>query len=708
MGEKQHQGGAEQKKIKRRNAWRINLFFFAVFSLFAGLVIKLGVLQIVNGEDYKKQANRTEVKTASYPSPRGKMYDARGRVVVDNESVPAIVYTSESGVKAKDKIKVARKLATYIKMDTDFLRERDIRDFWLASHPEKADKLLSKAEKKDLKAKDVYPLQVERVPKEEVKAIEKNAEEKAVAAIYRRFTGGYAFEPQIVKAMDPNEEKKGDEKVALLDETKESKQTSSVSLTYEEISLVSEHLDELHGVNVINDWTRKYPYEKTLYNVLGGVTTPEQGIIKEREDYYMARGYSRNDRVGKSYLEYQYEDFLNPEKATVQYTQVGGKLLDEIKRTEGRRGLDLALTFDMELQKEVDKIVESELRSASARNYMMDRAFVVMMDPNTGDVLAMSGKKMDGRDVTDYAIGTFTTQYEMGSVVKGATVLGGYQDGMSHNQSYMDTPLYFAGSNGKAKQSYKVLGWVNDLQALQKSSNVYMFQVAMRMAGITYQKDGPLPARPEHLQKMRNYYAQFGLGVKTGIDLPQESSGMQTHPKTVGGLLLDEAIGQYDTYTPLQVAQYMSTIANGGNRVQPRVVKSVHLPTKKDEVGPVVKKYEPKVLNTINNSKADIDRVKMGLKMVTSTGGTAAGRFGQHDVAGKTGTAQTFYYGANRSWWGNPTYNLTFGGYYPSSNPKVAFSVVTPYVSDKDPVIKTIPSKIIDKYVELQKKYEKQ
>lgn len=183
---------------------------------------------------------------------------------------------------------------------------------------------------------------------------------------------------------------------------------------------------------------------------------------------------------------------------------------------------------------------------------------------------------------------------------------------------------------------------------------------------------------------------------------------MQTHPQTVGGLLLDEAIGQYDTYTPLQVAQYMSTIANGGNRIQPRVVKSVHFPTNKEEVGPVVKKYEPKVLNTINNSKADIDRVKMGLKMVTSTGGTAAGRFGQHDVAGKTGTAQTFYYGANRSWWGNATYNLTFGGYYPSSNPKVAFSVVTPYVSDKDPVIKTIPSKIVDKYVELQKKYEKQ
>ncbi|MFB8734270.1 penicillin-binding transpeptidase domain-containing protein [Bacillus sp. SL00103] len=176
--------------------------------------------------------------------------------------------------------------------------------------------------------------------------------------------------------------------------------------------------------------------------------------------------------------------------------------------------------------KEVDKIVESELRSASARNYMMDRAFVVMMDPNTGDVLAMSGKKMDGRDVTDYAIGTFTTQYEMGSVVKGATVLGGYQDGMSHNQSYMDTPLFFfAGSGGKPKQSYKVLGWVNDIQALQKSSNVYMFQVAMRMAALLIKRMVRYQQDLEHLQKMRNYYAQFGLGVKTGIDLPQESSG---------------------------------------------------------------------------------------------------------------------------------------------------------------------------------------
>lgn len=79
-----------------------------------------------------------------------------------------------------------------------------------------------------------------------------------------------------------------------------------------------------------------------------------------------------------------------------------------------------------------------------------------------------------------------------------------------------------------------------------------MFYVAMRMAGITYVPNGPLPANLEDLKKMRYYFNQFGLGVKTGIDLPQESAGMQTNPKIVGGLLLDEAIGQFDTYTPLQ------------------------------------------------------------------------------------------------------------------------------------------------------------
>ncbi|MDA1475758.1 peptidoglycan D,D-transpeptidase FtsI family protein [Bacillus changyiensis] len=694
----------EIKRSRRSRLWRINLYFFAVFSLFAALIIKLGVVQIVKGEDYEEQATRIDAKVATYPAPRGKMYDRYGRVVVDNQSVPAITYTNMKGTETKEKVKIAAKLAKLIDIDTSFLKERDLKDYWIATHEEDATKLLSDKEKK-FNAKKTYALQIERVPENEIKALKKNKQELETAAFFRRFSGGYAYEPQIVKAMNPKKSSKDSDK--LLDE-KSSKQLPAQDLTYEEVSRVSEHLEELPGVDVIMDWTRKYPYEKTLYSVLGGVTTPEQGLLKDREDFYLTRGYARNDRVGKSYLEYQYEEYLNPKKAKVQYNENrAGKVVGQETIDEGRRGYDLQLSFDIELQQKVEKIIEDELNRFRGSNPMLDRAFVVMMDPNNGDVLSMAGKQIVDGKITDYAIGTFTTQYEMGSAVKGATVLAGYQDGMPHGQYYTDNgKLVFSGDLKKGSWKTGGFGPINEVTALQKSSNIYMFYVAMRIAGLTYKPHGPLPADLEDLKKMRYYYNQFGLGVKTGIDLPHESAGMQTNPKVVGGLLLDEAIGQFDTYTPLQLAQYMSTIANGGYRVQPRIVKSIHQP-ESEKLGPVIEERSPKVLNRINNSASDIERVKIGLKKVTQAGGTAATFFKSYDVAGKTGTAETNYYGEKKQYFGNAIDNITFAGYYPSEHPKVTFSVVVPSIDDDTKMNKIIAEKVIRAYADLQKKHDK-
>lgn len=405
-------------------------------------------------------------------------------------------------------------------------------------------------------------------------------------------------------------------------------------------------------------------------------------------------------------MEYQYEDYLNSHKEKVEYVEDNkGNVVSQKTIDKGDRGYDLRLSFDMELQAKVEKIVEEEVRNSRARgNYMLDRAFVVMMDPNNGDILSMAGKKIDleTNKIQDYAIGAFTTQYEMGSAVKGATVLAGYQDGIPHYKYFVDTPLYFAGNN-RPKKSYMNMGTINELTALQKSSNVYMFNVAMHIAGVTYKPHGPLPADQKDLLKMRNYYSQFGLGVKTGVDLPQESAGMQTTPDAVGGLILDLAIGQYDTYTPLQMAQYISAIANGGYRIQPRIVTSIHKPSSKEELGKTIEQRKPNILNKINNTESDIQQVKTGMKLVT-TSGTAKNTFTE-DVSGKTGTAETFYYGTNQNWWGKRTYNLTFVGYYPSKNPKVAFSVVVPSVAnDHDPINKLIAKRAIHAYAELEKK----
>lgn len=669
---------SETKRQKKTRIFRINFFFFIVFLLFVALVVRLGVVQIVQGEEYSKEVNRTEIDVAKYPAPRGKMFDRYERVVVDNRNVPAVTYTVEKTTKTKDKLETAEKLAKLINMDTSFLRERDLRDYWVAKYPKKAEKLLSKKERK-LKGSETYRLQVERVPEEEIKKIKNDPKEMELAALYIKFSSGYAYEPQIV----------------------------ATDLSEEEVSRVAEQLEDLPGVDVITDWERVYPYDDVFRTILGKISTPKEGIPEENQSFFVARGYARNERVGKSYLEQQYEDYLNPRKAKVQYiSDKDGNTIEQKQIDEGRRGYDLKLSIDIELQKRIENIIDQQLKAARGRgNYLVDRAFVVMMDPYKGDVLAMVGRMYESGEMLNFDYGAFGTQYEMGSAVKGATVLAGYQYGLKYGTVFYDAPIHL--KDTPEKSSYKNMGPVSDLTALKQSSNVYMFHIAMKIAGIQYVPNGKFPATDEDFQKMRNYYAQFGLGVPTGIDLPQESPGQQSDPGADKGKLLDLAIGQFDTYTPLQMAQYVSIIANGGYRVTPRLVTEIHEPT--DEgLGPIAQERPAKVLNKINNTEQDIERVRQGFKLVTnSPGGTAYAQLKGMNVAGKTGTAESQYYGTKKQYWGTDVYNLTFVGYYPADNPEVAFSVVVPWTkpSGSEDVNKRIARDIVKAYKDLQKEY---
>ena len=123
-----------------------------------------------------------------------------------------------------------------------------------------------------------------------------------------------------------------------------------------------------------------------------------------------------------------------------------------------------------------------------------------------------------------------------------------------------------------------------------------MFRTAIDIAGGNYVPNQSLRINEEAFPTIRNSFAQFGLGVRTGIDLPNEMAGFKG-TETNSGKLLDLAIGQYDTYTPMQLAQYVSTIANGGNRMQPHIVKEIRDPVDdNEELGPVVQENSPTVL----------------------------------------------------------------------------------------------------------------
>ncbi|WP_243290567.1 penicillin-binding protein 2 [Bacillus sp. FJAT-47783] len=671
-------------------SFRLNLLFLFVFLTFTVLILRLGIVQIVHGEMYKEEVERTEEVEVSNSVPRGKIYDRNYQLVVDNEPLNTITYTRSTSSTQAERLSLAKKLAKIIEVDTNNVTERDIKDYWMLTRPDEAKQKITDNEKKlltsgDISDKEIYQRQLERISEDDLTEIRN--EEMEVIAIKREMDSGYALTPHVIK--------KG--------------------ATNEEIAYISEHLSEFPGINVTTDWDRRYVYDMTLKTLLGNVSSQNEGLPNDLLNYYLVRDYSRNDRVGTSYIEQQYEEVLQGEKTKIKnITDQAGNIIDSKVIAEGSAGKDLILTIDMELQQQVEKIIEEELLKAKKQpgTELLDRAFVVMMDPNTGQVLTMAGKKIvkgegGAYELEDFALGTMTTSYTMGSAVKGATVLAGFEAGViSPGTVFVDEPLYIKGS--PPKKSWKTMGAINDVQALKMSSNVYMFKTAIAMGGGEYKYQQALPLDISAFSTMRYYFSQFGLGVPTGIDLPNEAIGYKGQ-STTPGLLLDLSIGQYDTYTTLQLAQYISTIANGGYRMKPQIVKEIRDSEPKEHLGSIIESVEPEILNRVDMDEKYIDRVQEGLRQVfLEKGGTGYSYFSgaEYRPAGKTGTAEAFYDGPNKEKFLESTYNLTLVGYAPYDDPKVAFSVVVPWAyqgaSNDHAINKIIGRKVLDAYFKLQ------
>ncbi|MDR7075030.1 cell division protein FtsI/penicillin-binding protein 2 [Neobacillus niacini] len=685
-----------KKKKKEHVTFRLNIVFLVVFLLFSVLILRLGLVQIVYGEDFKREIERTEDITVNSPVPRGKMFDRNGKVIVDNTPLNAITYTKFQDTSQEEMLETAEVLAKLIDKDTSKIRDRDKQDFWMLKNPEKAKEKITEKEwtlydQDELDDKEIYNLQLKRITDKDLASL--TTQDLETLAIFREFNSGYALTQQIVK----NE-----------------------NVTPEEFAVVSENLEALPGVDTTTDWERYYAFGNTLKTVLGNVSSSGEGLPKDKLEEYLARDYNRNDRVGKSYIELQYEDVLHGQKGKVKnVTDKGGKILSTEVVSEGQRGKDLVLTIDMNLQLEIEKIIEEELWNAkqNSRSALLDRAFVVLMNPHTGEILTMAGKQIaknedtNKQEMRDFALGNITTSYAVGSVVKGATILTGYNTGVIQpGSTQYDSPLLI--KNTQPKSSWKNFGMINDLRALQVSSNVYMWKTVIEMAKGHYAPNKPLPLDLTAFDTMRQSFSQFGLGTKTGIDLPNESTGYPG-PLKQSGLLLDFAIGQYDTYTVMQLAQYVSTIANGGYRVQPHIVKEIREPVlENNELGPIVQEIEANILNRIDGKDEWIDRVQEGFRMVMQVGdGTGVSTFkgAEYNPAGKTGTAEAFYDGPERKKFGKippEVMNLSLVSYAPSDNPEVAMAVLVPwaYQGNSGPATANIIGKrVLDTYFNLKK-----
>lgn len=667
---------------------RYHFLIVLIIILFLIISIRLFKLQIIDYEDYQSKLTIATEKTVEGTSaPRGRIYDRNYNLLVDNEAVKTIYYKKQTGITTKEEITLAYKIADMIEVDYSSLSTYRLKNFYYQNNFESCQALITNEErdqykKRKLTDKDLLDLIFSRITEEDLSNYTEI--DKEAAYIYYLMNKGYSYAEKIIK----------------------NKNVSEV-----EYAKISENIDNLKGFNTKLDWVRIYLYGSTFKSILGTVSSDTQGIPEELANIYLKKGYSLDDRVGISYLEYQYEDYL---KGTKPIYKVGKNNNYEIV-SFGSRGNDIVLTIDIELQKYLEDILSKEVMSTSyePNTPYYNRSFAIISNPKTGEILAMSGKQVrttesGTKEIVDYTPGVVTLPVTPGSVVKGASMLVGYKYG-AINIGDIQTDECIKIKDTPEKCSWRTMGDIDDLYALRYSSNVYQYKIAIKVGEGNYEYNKPLKIKEDAFDKYRSMYQSFGLGVKTGIDLPVESLGY-TGTSILPGHLLDFAIGQYDTYTPIQLSQYINTIANGGQRLKPYLLKEVYSPSaNKEEVfGELIYANSKKVLGTIPVEEKYIDRVRLGFNQVI-TDGLGYGYMGDYyNSSGKTGTSQSFIDTNSDGVVDTETITTSFVGYSPSDNPKMSIVVVSPDISTPESnyqsnATKRISASLVNKYFELYK-----
>jgi len=667
---KQHEGAEEklnkmgsddQDQPKRRAPiWgsflnRLNVMMIGIFVLFAMLILRLSYLQLVQGDMFSDLVNATETTIVEESVPRGLIVDSEGELMVSNEALPAISYTRGQDTSGEDMVQTAQNLAKYIAIDFEDVSDRDLQDYFVAANTDVINDRLTDDEAAAADD-EIYAIQVSKVTDDDLNGL--SDQDKKAAVIFAKMNAASSLSTVMIK---------------------------NDGVTTEEMAVVAEHSAELPGVNVTTDWKRTYPQDSLLRSLLGSVSSTEEGIPSDQQDFYLAKGYALNDRVGESYIEEQYEADLRGSKTTYE-TEVSqdGEIINSEQTYAGEMGNTVQLTIDSEYQAELEAYATQYLEDATTEEN--NSIYIVASDPDTGAIYALVGKKKnsDG-EIVDDALGTINSVFVSGSVVKPATISAAYGEGLlevGSDNEITDEPLYFSGTPVKASWWFtsgndSTPRILTDKQALAQSSNVYMIKLAMAMGGVNYYEpymDLSELDTDAVYDTLRDYYAEFGLGVSTGIDLENESTGLIGADTGEPGKALDLAFGQFDTYSPIQLNQYISTIANGGTRYALHVLDKILAPTEDEETagdGGTVYEYEPTVLNELSITDEMLAEVQEGIWSVihTSTGlGNAIFANFPIEVAGKSGTATRT----------DMLENSTWAGWAPYDDPEIAVSIVIP------------------------------
>ena len=642
---------------------RLNLLFAIVILLFLAIIGRLLYMQVLHKDFYENKLASASQTRVTMGSARGEIYDAAGKPLVQNTVKQVVSFTRSNKMTAADLKDISTKLLNYVTVTSPEVTDRQMADYYLADA-------------------EVYKKTVEALPKD--KRYDSDGNKFSESELYNNAAESIA--PNQLNYSE--DEKKAIYLFSQLNSV-ENFATGNIRtdpLTDTQIAVIASASKELPGISISTSWDRKV-LDTSLSSIVGSVSSEKSGLPAEEVDTYLKKGYSLNDRVGTSYLEKQYEEVLQG-KRTVKEVHLDkhGNMESVENIEEGSKGKNIKLTIDLAFQDSVDSLLKSyfnsELSNGGAK--YSEGVYAVALNPKTGAVLAMSGMKhnLETGELTSDSLGTVTNVFVPGSVVKAATISSGWENGvLSGNQTLTDQPIVFQGSapiNSWYTRYYDSFP-ITAVEALEYSSNAYMIQTALGMMGQTYKPD--MTVKTNQLEsamgKLRATFGEYGLGVSTEIDLPDESTGFIPQKFDLANYLTN-AFGQFDNYTPMQLAQYVATIANNGVRLAPHIVEGIYDNNDKGGLGELIQAIDTKEINKVNISESDMAILHQGFYQVSHgtsplTTGRAFSDGATVSISGKTGTGESYVAG------GQEANNTNAVAYAPTENPQIAVAVVFPH-----------------------------
>lgn len=627
------------------------------------LLLQLFNLQIIHGEEYREQSNMRLTRESTAVAARGSILDRNGNPIVENSmgfslelykskvdnqtlnttilNIVDVLEKNEDSYKDSFPIKINEEEQYYFDFDTD---EKAIN--WKKKM--KLDEKLN-AQQCIQQLKEKYEIQFDNIYQVR----------KVLAVRYQILQDGYSTTKSIV---------------------------ISNNISRKSALEFNERSENFPGVSVVVEPIRQYTSGNLASHVVGTI-----GKISEVKD-----GYNANDYIGKTGIEYLFEKYLKGQDGTKQIDMsVDGTNTEEYVTQDAVEGSDVVLTIDANLQKVTEQALANNIQKINSggfgKKYATNSGAAIVMNVKTGEVLSMASypdfnpqdfvggisaenwEKYNTED-TPQVNKTMQTAYAPGSIFKMVTAIAGLESGaITTKETINDTGVYPKYTNPKCwiyTDYHKGHGRLNVSGAIQHSCNYFFYETADRMG----------------IDTLAKYAKYFGLGTKTGIELPNETSGTLASKETkqnlyneqwYAGETLSAAIGQsYNSFSLVQIAKYISMLANGGNKIQPTIVEKIinadGTEVSREEIQNYIKEkagITDENQEDISISQDNLRAILEGMESVTDDqGGTAYSIFKNFaiSVGGKTGSAET----------STGKVNAWFVGFAPYDDPQIAVVVL--------------------------------